>query len=297
MIRLSYVVATDGWEPVAELARSLAGQTAADEIELVLVADGTLEPPAAAIPVRHVVPPGGRGARWAGVRAATGEVVALGETHVVPEPGWARAVLDSHDAGAVVVLPRMRNANPESALSWGAFLMDYGRYAGVAPPTTPIPTYNATVRRAALLELPALEQALVPGLALGEALRARRASVVQAPGATLAHVNVDSPLDWARERVLGGLLLARGRRLSFGRWRRGAYALAWPLIAIVVLGRGLRAPRDGAPRGTVPALALGCVLSALGEAAGYVGPTGSGRAERQMLELEIHKRAHARRPG
>ncbi len=296
MTRLSYVVATDSWEPVARLAESLGRQTAAQDVELVLVTDQPFELPAIATSVRQVVAAGGRGARVAGVRAAVGDVVALGETHVVPSPGWAQAVLDAHDAGAAVVLPRMQNANPDSALSWGAFLMDYGRYAGVASSSTPVPTYNATIRRAVLLELPELEQALQPGLTLEEVLRARRVSVAQPPEeATLAHVNVDRPLDWARERMLGGLLLARTRRTSFGRGRRVGYALAWPLIALVVLRRALRAPRGGAPRGTVHALALGCVLSAVGEAAGYVGPSGSGRAERHMLEFETHKRAHTRR--
>ncbi len=294
MTRLSYVVTTDAWEPVAELAEALAGQTASGELELVLVCDRPLEPPDLRIPVLVVVA-SGRAARAAGVRAATGDVVALGETHVTPSPGWARAALDAHDAGAVAVLPRMQNANPGRALSWAAFLMDYGRYARPAPPTTPVPTYNATVLRKALVGLPELERTLVPGLALDEELRARSAAVLQAPAAGLAHLNVDMPLDWARERLLGGILLARGRRVAFGPWRRIGYALAWPLIALVLFRRAVRARYDDVPRGTTPALALACAISALGEAVGYVGPSGSGRAERRMLAYETHKRAHASR--
>jgi hypothetical protein len=299
MIRLSYVVVTDGWEPVAELAAALAAQTTVDEIELVLVCvgDGEVSVPALDLRARTVRAAGGRDARAAGIAAAEGDLVALGETHVVPSPDWAREVVDAHDRGADVVLPRMRNANPESALSWAAFLMDYGRYARAATATTAVPAYNATVRRALLLELPRLDEALRPGVALDAALRARGASVAQLTRATLAHVNVDQPVDWARERALGGLLLARARRAGFGAARRLGYALAWPLIAALLFGRALRAPRATAPSATVGALALGCGVSALAEAVGYVGPRGAGRAERRMLDYEMHKRRYVRSRG
>ncbi len=295
MTRLSYVVVTDGWEPVVELADALELQTAASEVELVLVSDHELRPPATGLAVRTVAVPEGPALRAAGVHAAAGEVVALGETHVVPSPGWAEAVLAAHDAGAVAVLPRMRNANPGTALSWAAFLLDYGRYAGDAPATAQVPTYNATVLRAALLGLPDLEAALVPSPALDESLRAHGATVTQLSGAELAHVNVDRLVDWAHERLLGGLLLGRRRSAGFSRPRRLAYALASPLIAAVLFRRALRSPRDGAPRATVPALALASLLGALAEGVGYVSPSRHGRAERRMLELETHKRAFARK--
>jgi hypothetical protein len=293
MIRLSYVVVTDGWEPVAELAAALAGQTAADELELVLVTDRELRPPESTLPVRVALTGNGRLSRAAGVRAAEGEIVALGETHVVPTSGWARAVLAAHDAGAAVVLPRMRNANPRSALSWAGFLMDYGRYAGDAPRATQVPTYNATVLREALLALPDLDEALMPGVALDDALRPRNPVVTQLDGATLAHVNVDRPGSWAHERVLSGYLLGSRRGATFGRGRRLGYALASPLIAAVLYRRALRAPRDGARRGTLGALALGCLLYGLSEGVGYVVPLRGGTAERRMIEYETHKRAYA----
>jgi hypothetical protein len=292
MIRLSYVVVTDGWEPVAELADALARQTAAEELELVLVSDRELRPPSSPIVVRTILDE--RASRASGVRNAAGEIIALGETHVVPSPDWAGAALAAHDAGAVVVLPRMRNANPGTALSWASFLMDYGRYVADASETTQVPTYNATVLRTALLALPDLEESLLPGVALDHALRASGAAVVQLEGATLAHLNVDRPRSWAHERVLAGFLLARRRRAAFGRARRVVYALASPLIAIVLFARALPVPRDGAPRGTVAALALGCVLVGVSEGLGYVAPDGSGDAERRMLEYETHKRVYAR---
>ena len=233
------------------------------------------------------------GAREVGLRVVKGDVVALGETHVVPAAGWARAVLEAHDAGADVVLPFVTNANPGSPLSWAAFLMDYGRYSTRTGSATPVPTYNASVRRDVLLALPDPSAALEPGLRLDTDLRARGARVVQASGAELAHLNVDRTLDWMRERVLAGVLLGRSRRQTLGLARRVAYAAALPLIACLLAARALRIPRRGCPSGSAAAVVLGCGLYAVGEAIGYVGPLGRGRAERRMLRYEMYKRDYA----
>jgi hypothetical protein len=294
--RLSYVVQADAWEVVAELASALEQQISAEEIELLLVSERPLDvDDHDAISVRVLVREGSRGSRGRveGVREAAGDVVALGETHVVPAPGWARACLDAHDAGADAVLPRMTIANPRSALSWASFLMDYGRYAGHPTASTAIPTYNATFRRDALLALPDLGRVIVPGPYLDQALRERGATVAHAPGAVLAHVNIDRPVHWLRERLAGGLLLGRSRRRRFGLPRRVAYIAAFPLIAVVLYVRALGAPREGSPRGTLPALALACVIYATGEAGGSIGLSGD-RAERQMLDYEVHKRSYVR---
>jgi hypothetical protein len=295
--RLSYVVPADGWDVVRELADALGRQTAAGEIELVLVTRRPFETSApSGLPVRIVVrdDPYGASGRAAGIRAATGEVVVLGETHVVPSEGWARSVLDAHDRGARAVVPRMVNANPRTALSWAAMLMDYGRYAVGATSRLVLPTYNVAVARDALLALPHLEDALVPGPELDRVLRASGASVAHATGGVVAHLNVDRPLDWARERVLAGLLLGRARRAGFGGPRRVAYAVAAPAIAVLLFARASAAPRDGAPGGTLPALALACSLYAAGEALGYVGPAHGTRAARRMADYELHKRRYVR---
>ncbi len=295
MIRLSYLVVADDWSVVADLAAALDVQTAENEIELVVVSQRAIESPPCRVAVR-VVPASAQTraeAREAGLRAAAGDIVALGETHVVPAPGWARAVIEAHDAGADVVLPYVTNANPGSPFSCAAFLMDYGRYSTSTGSTTPIPTYNASVRRDLLLALPDPGAALEPGLRLDIDVRAHGARVVQAAGAELAHLNVDRTLDWARERVLGGVLLGRSRREALGPARRVAYAAAFPLIACLLVARALRIPRRGCPRGSVAAVVLGCGLYAGGEAIGYVGPLGRGRAERRMLRYETHKRDYA----
>ena len=114
VIRLSYVVVADEWSVVADLAAALDAQTAASEIELVVIAGRPIEPPRCRVTVLVVSASTHTraGAREVGLSVAEGDVVALGETHVAPGVGWARAVLEAHDAGADVVLPYVTNANP-----------------------------------------------------------------------------------------------------------------------------------------------------------------------------------------
>ena len=291
--RLSYVVQADTWATLAALVDSLARQTAADSVELVVVAPGPLGMPpestramGGVLVVEHpLLPPSA--ARATGIEASSGEIVAIGETHVAPIRTWAEEVIAAHDDGADVVLPAIRNANPRTRLSWSAFLLDYGRYRRADAASQTVPTYNATFRRACLPAGEALAVALEPGPALDAETRRRGAHVV-AGGAALAHLNVDRLPQWLDERFLSGLLIGAARRAHWPRARCVAYAAASPAIAALVFARALRAPRTGAPRGTLGALAIGCVVSAAGEMAGYLGVTRD-RQRRRMAVYELHK--------
>jgi hypothetical protein len=300
---ISYVVPTDTWASVRDPVVALAAQSEAATIELVLVAPdaaqlGPASQSSASLhSVRVVECPGDDPgfARREGIAAASGDLVAIGETHVAPAPDWAARVLGAHAQGADVVIPQMRNGNPHTALSWVAFLMDYGRYTGGGHRTRRLPVvpmYNASFRRSVILDLGDPSTLLSPGTAMDEAVRRAGATVIVEPKATIDHLNIDRPLHWLRERYLGGRLTAAGRRRSWSRARRLAYAAASPLIAVVLFTRIVRIPRTEAPRGTTGALALGCAVWAFGEAVGYVGKRGN--TDRRMLEYETHKRAYVR---
>ncbi len=294
---LSYVVRADSWDAVAELALLLAGQ--GERLELLVVSHSGFAVPAdaAAPPTRVVVvaaPSSWEASLALGVREAAAPIVALGETHVLPAPGWASAVLAAHDGGADVVLAHLVNANPRSPLSAAAFVMDYGRYGPGCSASTAVPTYNATFRRSLLLADCSLRTTLVPGPALDASVRSRRAVVAFAPAAVVAHLNVDRPLPWADERIIGGLLMARARRVGWTRLRAAFYAAAFPAIAVVLFRRALAELRDGVPPGTTAALAAGCLLYAVGEALGYLGAPSAAAAAR-MERYEMDKRAHVGR--
>jgi hypothetical protein len=300
----SVVLATDVYETIEPVVRALRAQTVHSELEVVIVSPDPEPLSTSVIPldsfaavrvvgIEALVPLAS--ARAAGVRAATAPIVYVGETHVFPEPGWAEALIEAHAGPWGAVVPGFGNANPGGALSWAAFLGDYGAWLSVLPPCelTWVPTYNTAFKRAALLELEPLEAMLTTGDALIIGLRASGGRFAFEPSARVRHANVGRPRDWIVERYLGGLLTAHSRLQSWSWGRRLAYAAASPLIAIVCLARVRRgvaaARRTGAiSHGTYPALVAGAFISAAGELVGYLGGSVES-AERRMTEYEIHK--------
>jgi hypothetical protein len=239
-------------------------------------------------------------ARAAAVRAAKAPVVVLGETHAFPDPDWALRLVRAHEGDWAGVAPGLENANPESALSWASFLMDYGRWLAGAPADGEIagpPTYNGSWKRDALLACgDRLPELLEPGTPLEAELAARGGRFSHEPEARVAHLNVARRGPWAAERYHGGRVFAtrRSRHWPFARrllYFGGSFLI--PLLRLVrthtaaqLAGRGSRLPSR-----TLAAVALGSTLWAVGEAVGYLA--GAGRSEAKMLEYEMHKERYA----
>jgi hypothetical protein len=198
-----------------------------------------------------------------------------------------------------VVSPVFCNANPNGALSWAAFLSDYGRWTDGLPsgaiPEAPI--YNAAYHRSVLLEFgDGLARALAHGNELPLGLRAHGHHAYLEASARLDHANVATPAHWLRERYISGLLIASHRARHWSVKRRLLYIVGSPLIPVVLLRRvlpGVRQTqrRGHLPAGTVPAIVLGMIVKAVGELAGYAGASPV-RADRQMHEYEMHKVAY-----
>ena len=112
--------------------------------------------------------------------------------------------------------------------------------------------------------------------------------VLHEPAARVAHLNVDRPLAWARERYLTGRLVGGVRATTFTLPRRVAYVLAAPLIAALIFARAVRRLAHPGGPALIGALALAATLQGAGEAVGYA----TGRladAERDMLPYELLK--------
>lgn len=220
----------------------------------------------------------------------------LGETHVVPEPRWAEALLAAHARGAVAVTPAIGNANPDGLLSAVSLHLDYGRWGAsrARGPGGAIPRNNGSFERGRLVALGGrLEHALGPLGELQRELGLDAAAVSHEPAARLGHLNVSRPGAWLRERYLTGLLTGGARAERWSGARRTAYALAAPAIALRLLGLALRRP--GRPLGpaALAALACACAVQAAGEAVGYM----RGRlqeSEARMLPYELHKHEYLR---
>ena len=301
------IVLTDDFATIRRLVEHLGAQTIVGGVELVVACPSAkdLEFPAGAVDalarvtvVESPLLPLGH-ARAAAVRAAAAPIVVLGETHAFPAPDWAEQLIRAHDGPWQAVAPGMENGNPESALSWSGFLMDYGRWLAERPAgeIADPPAYNASWRREALLGLQErLALMLEPGSPIDRRFAARGSLFHHEPQARVAHLNVVRPGAWAAERYWGGRLLGARRCREWSLLRRLVYfggSVLVPLIRFVrtrtaiVLARG----RRDLPTGTLAAVAGGSLLWAFGEALGYLA--GEGPSEARMFEYELHKEWYA----
>jgi hypothetical protein len=308
---MSVVIVTDRFATIRHVMDRLRAQTVADEIEVVIVApssarlrvdESVIDSFASSqiVELDSIEPAGA--ARAAGIRAATAPVVFLGETHSFPEPGFADALIRAHEQPWDIVVPRLGNANPDGALSWAAFLMDYGRWAHELPAgeIPGGPTWNVSYKRSVLLDLNGrLDRALSSGDELPITLRQRGSRAYFEPAARISHVNVGRR-GWTDERYLSGLMVGSHRKAMWSRRRRLLYVCASPLIPAVILSRIAQPVRlfgnQGAlPRGTIPALVVGAIVRTIGEVVGYL--VGANRAaESRMEEYELHKLRYVAQP-
>ncbi len=307
---MSVVIVTDELATIKRVMDHLRDQTAADQLEVVIVAPSNahLQPDERGrfaslkiVEVATIDPLGA--ARAAGIRAATAPVVFLGETHSFPEPGFAAALMRAHEQPWDIVVPGLSNANPDGARSCAAFLMDYGKWAEELPAGEIAggPTWNVSYKRSVLLALNGrLDGALSNADELPITLRERGSKAYFEPAARISHVNVGHR-GWTDERYLSGLMVGSHRKAMWSRGKRLLYVCASPLIPAVILSR-IAQPvlvlgrRGVLPRGTVPALLAGAIVRTIGEVVGYlVGASRS--AEVRMQQYELHKLRYLARPS
>src|SRR5512141_1768998 len=135
---LTVILATDTLQRVERVLQSLAQQTIAERIEVVLVI--TTEPDRKELegltegihsvqimPVESIVPLAA--ARAKGVRIARSPFLFIAETHAYPDPDLAEKLIAALSSEFSVVVPGFRNSNPNSGLSWAGFLSDYGAWS------------------------------------------------------------------------------------------------------------------------------------------------------------------------
>ncbi len=307
---LSFVVATERRETIERGLDGLRAQTARDRVEVVLVSlSGRslgIDPATLAGFAGHrLVEQGTRvslaAGRAAGVRAATGRYIHVGETHSFPRPDWAEHLLAALDGGAAAIVSGLDNENPVGGISWGNFVIDYGPWfvGRQAGEISRIPAYNTAFERSTILAVLDDEpEAFAPGIDIAALLRRQGHRISFRPDAAIDHVNLAWPTPWLRQRYA----LSRTRTaVRCRRWpwpRRAAYALGSPLIPFVLAAR-IRQPfldvrrSRRLPATTVPALATSLVVQTFGELAGFL----LGADDRLVAETdgyELDRVAYAR---
>lgn len=297
------LLSPDRYASVRHMLDTLLAQTARERIELVLVAPAvtgvevdTAE--AARFGAWQVVEgdPGrdSTAARAAGIRAARAPLVAFTEDHVVPEPEWAAALIAAHAEPWAAVGPVIVNANPATLTSWANLLVEYAPFLPPVQrgPVEYLPGHNSSYKRDLLIAYgDRLERLLEAESVLHWDLRARGHQLLLEPAARVRHLNCSAPGAWLPLRYHAGRQFAACRAAGWRPWRRLLYAGASPLIPLVRLQRivrGLRASGD--PQRLLPRilpLLLGVlVVSAVGEAVGYLADGGDATAHLSDLEFD-----------
>jgi predicted dehydrogenase len=304
------LVTPSDFDAIAKTIHHLRAQEGCDQLELIIaassLADLKLNPAAIAGfgrvrvlevgPVKAYTP-----AKIAAARVAGTPIVAYGEDHCYPQPGWARSLIEAHrDPNNAAVGPVVLNANPSTLRSWANYIGCFARWCEPieSGPIDQIPWHNTSYKRELLLSYESrLEDLLdVEGL-LQEDLRRRGYQVFMQAQAKVRHVNISRFSSLIFQAFCGGRIYGASRARN-GHWslaRRLLYIGGAPLIPLVRLRRELQTiHRIGQaqhllPR-IIPLLLAQLAAHASGEACGYI--LGTGGVKRRYASYEMFRRRH-----
>ncbi|MBW8769911.1 MAG: hypothetical protein JF589_09155 [Gemmatimonadetes bacterium] len=306
-------ITPDRYETVRRTLRHVRAQTARDQIELLLIvpARDTLEPDESELAEFRwvkIVEVGALGAtgevRARAVREASAPIVVFTEDHCFPEPEWAAALLARHAEPWAAVGPVLRNANPETMVSWADLFIGYGPWLapGVPGPKDHLPGHNSSYKVSVLLEYgDQLAQLMEAESVLHWDLRRRGYQLYLEPAARAAHTNFEHWTTFRPVQVMNGRAFADTRRRDWPASKRLVFAAASPLIPFVRFVRAVRdAHRAGIPVSLLarvaPALAGGLFLDGVGQMLGYAfGADDSLRVD--LVCFESHRVERNEREG
>ncbi|MEO8139040.1 MAG: glycosyltransferase [Gemmatimonadota bacterium] len=281
---LSVVVpSVNGWNDLADCLRALMLNSRSASLE-VLVADRLGEtvraPLRAEFPSVRILeaPPGTTipDLRAMAFAAATGDVVAVIEDHVLVPPGWAQALLSAVAAGEDVIGGAVENAATETLVDWAAFLCEYSPLMPPVPagPVAAITGNNTAYRHELLARYESVWRSGGWEDRLHAALRRDGILLYQHPEIVVGHrmhYSVFGYLgqrylyarSYAGNRVVGGSLL---RRIGFGCAAMILPAILWRRVVTTVWRK--RRHRRELIR-SMPLLLLFVMAWGAGEVVGY----------------------------
>ncbi len=305
------LVTPDRYSTIRRTIKHLRAQTVRDKLEIVIVA-----------PARDTLDLNDselKGFRWVkmvevssiesiaegnamGVRQATSPVVVLAEDHSFPDPGWAEALIRAHKNPWAAVGPVVRNANPDSAISWADFFIGYGPWSDPSPAgvVSHLPGHNSSYKREILLGYgDDLGSMLEAETVLHWDLRSRGYQIYLEPAAKISHTNFSRISSWIQVQFLAGRVFGATRSKNWHPLRRIIYVIGSPLIPVVRFVRIISEMRKpGRLRNMevsirvriLLALVLGLILDGSGQFIGYA--IGAGNSKGKLSVYECHRFRH-----
>jgi hypothetical protein len=307
---MSVVIATpDKYQVICKTVDHLRGQTVSGDLELVIVApsaerldlhDSELKD---FFGVRVLEVGEIRSVAWAnaaGIRATSAPVVALAEDHCFPDPGWAEALIEAHKKQWAVVGPVVRNANPNSTISWAGFVMSYGPWLSPeeAGEMDHLPGHNSSYKRSILLKYDAdLEEMLEAESVLHWDLKAKGYRLYLEPMARVSHLNYEILSSWLMEQYYSGRVFAAVRARDWPHLKKLFFTVGAPLIPGIRIYRILKEmSRSRQTRGLIRSilapLIVGVVVRSMGEMVGYA--LGRCKGKNKVSHFEFQR---LRNPG
>ncbi|BCA55526.1 hypothetical protein W02_26660 [Nitrospira sp. KM1] len=310
---MSVVIATpDSFDGIRHTISYLIRQTARASLEIVIVApsrrqlnldEARLSELLAEFSQVQILEVGaihsiGR-ANASGIRRASAALIALAEDHCFPDPQWAESLINAHRGPWTAVGPAVRNANPNSAVSWADLFIGYGPWLW---PTTAreadfLPGHNTSYKRNVLLEYgEQLEPMMEAETLLHWDLRKTGHRLYIDPSAQVAHTNFSLWRSWLPVQFYNGRLFAGARVREMAFWRRTLFVAGSPLIPALRLWRIWRGLGSIEQRrrflSCIHALVIGLVMDGIGQLVGYAA--GVGGAVDQVARFEFHRFRHIR---
>lgn len=306
---LSVILATPaGYRTIRKTVSHLRSQTAHSSLELVLVAPSQellgLEVDQlkefACYQVAEILKFQSIGqANAAGIRRATASIIALAEDHCFPDPQWAEKLIAAHQGPWAAVGPGVRNANPNTAVSWADLFIGYGPWLTPSPSREVefLPGHNTSYKREVLVGYgDQLDTMMEAETVLHWDLREKGHRLYMESTASAAHTNFSLWTSWIPAQFYNGRLFAgaRARQKSLS-WRM-VYVLGSPLIPGVRLWRiwtGLPS-KELKIRffGCLHALIIGLAIDGVGQMVGYA--LGTGNALDKVARYEVDRFKHVR---
>lgn len=233
------------------------------------------------LPVKVNFPPGSsertEELRAAGVAAASGEIVALMEDHVQPDPAWCSSILAAHRSDCAAIGGAIENG-VDRTRNWAIYFTDLGRYQNPLPAglSSYASLVNVSYKRAALEDIAAVWQKRFNEATVHAALIAGRYKIALSPDIVVHQHWPDAGLAASmQEFFTWGRNYGCARARLAGAGKRVAYACLSPLIPAVLLSRsGLNILRKGRLRAAwfkaLPVSTLLTLAWSFGELAGYL---------------------------
>lgn len=216
--------------------------------------------------------------RAVGLRAVRGELIGMLEDRGRPDPGWARAMTNLHQALPHAVIGGPVENAVDTIRNWAVYFCDFTRYA---PPLSPGPAewvtdVNVSYKQRAIASTEPLWRERYHEPVVHFALAHQGETLYLSPEPVTRQMRQPIGLGaLLRERFAWGRLFAYTRLKTARGSQRIGWLAASPLVPAVVLARQARLVwGKGLHRGrfvaAAPLVALLLVVWAAGEAAGYL---------------------------